>query len=256
MLPVRAASLGGGRPVPTRCTSAEAYGVVVAEIEVGDVLETVLLGSFLDGVLRIWRGDGRAECRRVVTPRPLSQSLALGVLARTSPEPNRFREVALLDEMRATLVLMERPRADGDEDRAAAGSLPLAAELCEAPAVADETWVGWGRWLGTAIVAAAERGEYVVVETGGWEAIREPYALAGVLPGPNGEALSYIEAAPAPTLPPWPPQEGASGGSVSAPATAESLGVAGILAAQAVALWARTPLDAVLTFGRYPRAAT
>jgi hypothetical protein len=47
-------------------------------------------------------------------------------------------------------------------------------------------WTEWGLWLEHVIVTAASRVEYVVVETGTWDAVPEPYALMGVFPSPAG----------------------------------------------------------------------
>ncbi len=41
----------------------------------GDVLETVLLGPLLDGRLRLWRSDGKAETVRVVEPKQFANLL-------------------------------------------------------------------------------------------------------------------------------------------------------------------------------------
>jgi hypothetical protein len=222
----------------------------VTEVQQDDVLETVILGAFLDGVLRIWRNDGRPECRRVVDRQFLSKVLAKGFLARTSPEPNRFREVALLDERTSTLMLMERPISTGQD--VSVGGMSIVTELCDLPSCDTTDWVEWGRWLGTVIVSAVERREFVVVERGGWEDTAEPRVLAGVLSAEDGEAVACIEAVPAPTTPPWATEGDTAGGSISASANAESLSVAGILAAQAVALWVRSPLEVVLTFAVAP----
>lgn len=215
----------------------------------GGTLETVLLGCALDGLLRLWRSDGRRECRRVADADELTV-LGRGALARTSLEPNRFREVALLDPETGGLVLSRRSPAAADAPDPVADGPVLATEAAAEPALTSSTWMEWGRRLSDIIVAAAQRGELVVVERGGWEVVRRPYVLASVLVDGDGGETSYVEALPAPTGDPWPPPLPNGSASLSAPASRETLSVAGILAAQAVSFWAGSPLDVVLTFVR------
>jgi hypothetical protein len=50
---------------------------------------------------------------------------------------------------------------------------------------------------------------------------------------------------------PWTESTGEGpGSSLSAPATKDNVAVAGLLAIQAIEIWASSPLDVVLTFGR------
>jgi hypothetical protein len=78
------------------------------ELSAGGMLETVLLGGLHGDVLRIWRAGGDAEFRHVRPVELVTNLLGLGVLTRTSSEPNRFREVGLLDVASGTLLLTRR----------------------------------------------------------------------------------------------------------------------------------------------------
>jgi hypothetical protein len=219
----------------------------------GAELETVLLGGLCQDVLRVWRGDGQAEGRKIDDPEVVARALGRGVLARTSHEPNRFREVGLLDADGDQLVLMGRATAKPGAEQITTGANTVRAHPSSTPPRDVDPWMAWGQWLGDIVLAAAARAEYVVVETGGWDAVSEPYVLLGVFPDEEGEWLSRVEAAPPPAGDPWtPPADGQTASSLLAPATRDNVSVAGILAIQAIPLWAETPLDVVLTFGRHP----
>ena len=223
------------------------------DLRPGTELETVLLGSLCGDILRIWRGGGQAEGRQLELPAVVAGALGRGVLARTSPEPNRFREVGLLDAQKDVLILLGRGHAKPGADHVSAGAQTVSAQPAPTPPPDQASWTTWGRWLGGVVLDAAGRGEYVVVETGGWDAVNEPYVLLGVFPGQAEKWFSRVEAAPAPTGLPWTaPADGRIGSSVSALATPETVSVAGLLAIQAIGMWARTPLDVVVTFGHHP----
>jgi hypothetical protein len=74
----------------------------------GDELETVLLSAFCDGCLRLWRSEGTSAVRRVEEEATAVQVLGRGVIARTRSEPNRYREVGLLNANRQVLSFPER----------------------------------------------------------------------------------------------------------------------------------------------------
>ena len=155
-----------------------------------------------------------------------------------------------------------------------------------------QTWKDWGNWLNAVVLDAASRGEYVVIDKGGWEpgagwwsSGAEPYVLLGVFHkkrvevdplrgvmqqkqleldlgrSATGEARetqnweSIAEAKPAPSVKPWPDAKAGGGATISAPANADTVGVAGTVGAMAVSGWARTPLDVVLTFCTNPSGA-
>ena len=202
----------------------------------GERSESVLLGCLVKEHLRLWPSDGRAECVRVLHPSDLRAALAHGVAPRTSLVPGRFREAGRL-EPSGTLRI---------------GKQKFAVEVSEEPAVSQELWVAAAEVFQDAAAAAIGRGEYLVVETGGWEIEQEPFAIAGARE-PRGKWLVYVEAVPAPLAPSWPPPiEGKVGRGICAPAEPETLAALGPLIADATSSWARSPLDVVLTFGRQP----
>ena len=216
----------------------------------GSTLETVLLGPCIDGTLRLWRGDGTAELRSVEDPEVVRASLGVGRLARTSPEPSRFREVAMLDADTGTLVLLERPHASGaPASSVEVGGIQMATQRRSAPPSSPGAWRAAADAIRDAVVAAVGRGEFVVVEPGGWAPGAEPYALAIVVPGDDGTPMSHVEAVPTPTGDLWPE---VARGPLRAPATQSSLAVVGLLLGQAIAGWAPSPFDIVLTFGSNP----
>ena len=108
-------------------------------------------------------------------------------------------------------------------------------------------------WLQAAATTAVQRGEFVVVETGGWEVVPWPYALAIVMRNEHGDWTTSIEAEPAPHAPLWrEPDPDQRAATMKAGTTADSLSVVGLLLAQAVASWSDSPFDLVLTFGPAP----
>jgi hypothetical protein len=225
--------------------------------DAGAQLETVLLGAVCGDTVRLWRGDGSPELRRLDRPAELAALVGRGELARTpTPDPERFREAALLDTHEDLLIALARPRS-GDGAVATAPALaPLRAVRVDAAPSQAELWGEWAERFGAIALSCAQRGEYVVIETGGWEQVSEPYVLVAVLPGEDGMPVSVVEAFPAPDDAPWSgPADGAGGATLTAPATRDSVSVAGLLAAPAAMQWAASPLDLVLTFGRLPEAS-
>jgi hypothetical protein len=203
--------------------------------EPDDHPETVQLGCLVEGHLRLWRADGRAECVRLRDPADLRVLLASGRAPRTPLAARRFREVGRLD---GSVLLI--------------GHRPFAIETCEEPSPSDALWSAAADVFQAAAAEAIARGEFLVVEPGGWHAKDEHYALAGATRTP-GEWLLRVEAVPAPRAPSWPePPEGESGWGVAAPAEPAALAALGSLLADAVSMWAMSPLDVTLTFGTQP----
>lgn len=212
------------------------------------MLETVLVGPCIDGWLRVWRADGVAALLEVDDAEVVRSWLGVGRLARTSPEPTRFREVAMFDAATETLLLMARPRGESATTVQAPGA-QLHTRACAEPPADAARWRAAADGIRDAVVAAVGRGEFVVIEPGGWEPGTEPYALAIVVPGEDGTPMSHLEAVPTPTGGLWPE---VARGPLRSPATASSLAVVGLLLGQAVEAWARSPFDTVLTFGTNP----
>jgi hypothetical protein len=197
--------------------------------------ETVLLGCLVEEHLRLWRADGRAECVRLRNPADLRALLARGRAPRTPLAARRFREIGRLE--RSVLLI---------------GHRPFEVEVCEDPPASDALWSAAAEVFQAAAADAIARGEFLVVEPGGWKPKSERYALAGATRTP-GEWLLRVEAVPAPRAPSWPePPEGESGWGVAAPAEPAALAALGSLLADAVSMWAMSPLDVTLTFGTQP----
>ena len=221
-----------------------------AEPLVGATLETVLLGPLLDGRLRYWLADGAAQLAAVDDEARLRRLMARGALARTGPEPGRFREVALLHSDSRTLHVVERLRPADQHGATAAGtqfSLSAADEILPA----TDLWRTAADWWRDAFLSATARGEFIVIEPGGWAPGSEPFVLAIVRRAADGTWQSYLEAAPVPPGPLWPASTG-PGSTIHAPMSAQNLGVSGLLIADAVRGWVATPLDTVITFGTNP----
>ncbi|MDQ1511546.1 MAG: hypothetical protein QOG50_3390 [Actinomycetota bacterium] len=202
---------------------------------VGGESETVLLGCLIKEHLRLWRSDARGECVRPLHPSALRAFLARGLAPRASLEPARYREFGRLEAAGVLVV----------------GNRPFAVETCAEPEVSDALWTAAAAVFQEAAADALERGEYIVVEPGGWEPTGEIYAVAGARRTPGGEWFLYVEASPAPRAPSWPePPEGQPGWGVTTPADPEALAALGDLLADAVSMWAASPLDVVFTFGK------
>ena len=99
---------------------------------------------------------------------------------RTLLEAERFREVGRLDGAGVLLI----------------GRRPFAIEVCDEPPASDALWAAAAEVFQAAAADAIARGEFLVVEPGGWTPQAERYALAGATRTP-GEWLLRVEAAPA-----------------------------------------------------------
>lgn len=220
----------------------------------GDHLATAMLSPPVLGAVRTWNG---ASVLWLLPPgRELDWSdIGRGALARTEVEPGRYREVGLLSD-RGALVLLDRHGTHlamglSSQD---AQTLPLR-PANELPGDASTAWHAFGSWLGAVAVDAARRGEVLLVERGGWPHQPEPYALFGILRSESGQATSHVEASPAPSTlqPPWAAaQRSGDVGVLGAPATLETVAAAGEVLASAVSTWASSPWDTCVTFAPNP----
>jgi hypothetical protein len=205
----------------------------------GERSESVLLGCLVNDHLRLWRSDGQPECVRVSDPSELRASLARGIAPRTSLVPGRFREAGRLDGAGVLRIARQE----------------FTVEISEEPAVSQALWEAAADVLQDAAADAIGRGEYLVVEPGGWDTAAEPYAQAGARRA-DGEWNLYVEALPSPRAPSWPdPLEGQPGWGVEAPAEPDTFAALGGLLTDAIAAWAASPFDVVLTFGKQPDGA-
>ena len=132
------------------------------------------------------------------------------------------------------------------------GNRPFAVEACADPPASEAMWAAAAEVFNDAAASAIARGECVVAEPGGRSPTDasepEVFAAAGARRAP-GDWSVYVEAVPAPRRPSWPePPAGQAGWGVAAPAEAESISMVGELVAEAVSMWAASPLDVVLTY--------
>jgi hypothetical protein len=195
----------------------------------------VLLGCLVEEHLRLWLAAGRADFVRLLDPADLRAVLARGRAPRTPLPTRRFREVGHFD---GSVLLI--------------GHRPFEVEPCDEPPASDELWAAAAEVFQSAAAEAIARGEFLVVEPGDGRAKTGYYALAGATRTP-GEWLLRVEAVPAPRAPSWPePPEGQEGWGVAAPAEPAALAALGSLLADAVSMWAMSPLDVTLTFGTQP----
>ncbi len=221
----------------------------------GQTLETALLSPVVEGHVRGWvKGD--SVVWRLDDPERARRLLGRGVVARTSIERGRFREVGLVARSAGTLLLPSRLHTESaapDQALAGAQAIPIA-EKPSAPQTSAAAWAELCEWLRAVLPEAVARGEFVVIERGGWEPHPEPFAFAMCAPGPRGW-MSHVEAAPPPgegSLWPRVSQRDQKGQTVSAPASIENLRGAAALLVDAVAHWAASPLDIAVTFGTSP----
>lgn len=127
----------------------------------GDKLETVLLSVIHDGCLRIWRSKGVPEVRRLDAEGAAVVQKVLGrsVFARTSPEPNRYREVGLLDAENQLLCLPDRMMIKNGASNIKTWTRICRATLTTPPGPMDiQAWKDWGNWLNVVILDAASWG--------------------------------------------------------------------------------------------------
>lgn len=236
------------------------------------VVVSVELSPVTGGLLRTWTDTG-SRLWQVWGGDVLEESMGRGRLARTEVEPQRYREVGLLEDPSAStppgiarLFLPARWQASSTE--ASSPDLEMACEprLLSPVAAADlsghvnRLWPGFVEDLSKVCVEAAERGEVLLLERGAVAHASWPYVLFPVTPGIDGAWISQLEVSPAPgpETRGWDQaargrnEDGTDGASVSAPATFETVRGAGFLLAVAAAQWAATPQDLVITYTAAP----
>jgi hypothetical protein len=218
-----------------------------------DATEIVLLGPLVNSQLRLWRSDGRAECVRVPEAGRLARLLGRGVVARTDAGPVGSREVGLFDAQTHLLAVQDRSDARNPNGERAFLEAPFEVEACDEPPASEDIRVAFVMWLQDAATAAVSRGEVLVVEPGGWESAPERYALARALRADDSWVLN-VEATPAVrSSPGWvEPNDGPTGSAMDAAADTHAWADLGPLLFEAIATWASSPLDVVLTFEPNP----
>jgi hypothetical protein len=224
----------------------------------GGVVQTVMVGPPIGGCVALWDGENRRSVWTVDEPVRMASELGHGRISRTGVEPSRFREVGLFDPHAATLLLPERTRRNDRDDprrielRGSVYRLSPAPDPQPPPAA--DPWDELAAWLSDVFLDAASRGEFIVIERGGWDAPQSPYVLA-IRTLRDGAARWLVECAPRPEPPSLWEIAGASspdGATVSAVAAPDTIRAGGRLAVDAAARWASSPHDLGLTFGVAP----
>jgi len=261
--PLGTFAIGGGRTprlfaypdAPHHDASAEGqenFAFVISETSresvVGDVGRIAMLSPVVDGEIGIWTDQGYTLWR-VDEPEKLAAAMGKGAVARTGVEPNRFREVGMLMES-GILLLPARMKRDQKPTEARSFGLSRVPR----PEDSQQRWNEFARWLGTAALSAARRGEFLVVENGGWDHQPHPYALFMCMKS-DEIWVSHLEVSPSPnpgTLPWASPPDNPAVATATATATEPVVAVAGHVLAGAISEWARSPLRLAVTYGPNP----
>jgi hypothetical protein len=220
---------------------------------VGGVMHTVLVGLPIGGYLPLWQNNA-VSYWRMTDPDVVRGRLGVGVESRSEIDGLRFREAAMLEPDRHTLVLMDRYRdKTGNLGGTSVQLIPATEE--EAYRAADDRALSelYG-WLGDVALAASERGEFVAVGTGGWNVSLTPTVLF-MLRTDGRDWHSVVETSPVPVdAPLWREQQPISGDTQSLvwPATDRNIRAAGLLTRFAVATWSLHPFQLGLSFGPNP----
>jgi hypothetical protein len=224
-------------------------------LSAGQTLKTAMVSPVVAGHVRVWT-DGETSIWRVHDAAGAMGLLGRGVVVRTGVERDRYREVGMIDPDAGVLLFPERLRAataEPSELLGVAKAFSVSREQAR-PSTKAEHWRELHDWLRVVVPAAVERGEFVVIERGGWDHQAEPFAFVMCAPGESGWR-AHIEAVPSPPEgSSWPPKASADqpGQTVSAPATPENVRAAAILLVDAIIGWAESPMDVAVTFGTSP----
>lgn len=222
----------------------------------GDVLSTVVVGPPMGGHLALWHDDGAVSYWRVTDSPSPRDRLGQGGVARSEVASRRFREVGLFNAENAVLILPDRyGSADGQVSGVPVQLAPSAPEAAR-DAAGQEDPVEFFQWIGALALAAARRGEFVAVESGGWDIPFAPYVLMMAMHAPDGTWYSHVETGPVPDgAPVWrdrPPDPGATSQVLGGPARADTIAAAGHLAGFAIGTWQAHPFELGLSFGPSP----
>ncbi|MFI7674538.1 hypothetical protein [Actinophytocola sp. NPDC049390] len=222
-------------------------------VEEGDVLHTVLVGLPLAGYLPLWREDG-VTYWRMSDPDAVRARLGTGVESRSEIDSRRFREAAMFSPSRGTLFLMDRYRDETGHLGGTSTQLLPATEEEAFAAVDDKALSELYTWLGEVVLASVRRGEFVAVESGGWQVPMTPVLLM-MLRTDGREWHSVVEASPVPAgAPVWRDQQPVEGKTqvLASPATDQTVRASGLLTRFAVAAWGAHPFRLGLSFGPNP----
>lgn len=222
-------------------------------VEEGDVLHTVLVGLPLAGYLPLWQENG-VTYWRMSDPEAVRTRLGAGVESRSEIDKRRFREAAMFSPSRGTLFLMDRYRDETGHLGGTSTQLTPATEEEAYAAVDDKALSELYTWLGEVVLASVRRGEFVAVESGGWEVPMTPVVLA-MLRTDGREWHSVVETSPVPEgAPVWRDQQPVEGNTqvLASPATDQTVRASGLLTRFAVATWGVHPFQLGLSFGPNP----
>ncbi|MGH3877878.1 MAG: hypothetical protein ACRDSK_12685 [Actinophytocola sp.] len=258
----------GGRPMPPpggpptapvgssqrmEISPSAGGGVPAQPVGAGETMHTVLIGLPVGGYLPLWHNNS-VSYWRMTDPDGVRSRLALGIESRAEIDNARFREAALFTPDRNTLFLMDRYRNGTGNLGGASTQLVPASEDEAFRAVDDKAISDLYTWIGDIVVAAGQRGEYVAIETGGWNVPVAPVVLI-MLRNDGREWHSVVETSPVPAgAPVWRDQQPVDGDTqlLASPANERTMRAAGLLTRFAVATWPMHPFQLGLSFGPNP----
>jgi hypothetical protein len=219
----------------------------------GNVMHTVLIGLPIGGYLPLWHNES-VSYWRMADPAGIRSRLGVGVESRAEIDNRRFREAALFAPDGNKLFLLDRHR-NGSGNLGGASTQLIPASEDEAYRAADDKAMSdlYG-WIGDVVLAAGQRGEYVAIETGGWNVPVTPVVLI-MLRTDGREWHSVVETSPVPHgAPVWRDQQPVDGDTqlLASPATDRTMRAAGLLTRFAVATWPMHPFQLGLSFGPNP----
>jgi hypothetical protein len=224
-----------------------------APAQEGDVLHTVLVGMPLAGYLPLWQEDG-VTYWRMSDPEAVRARLGAGVESRSEIDSRRYREAAMFSPARGTLFLMDRYRDENGNLGGTSTQLTPATEEEAFAAVDDKALSELYAWLGEVVLASVRRGEFVAVETGGWQVPMTPVVLT-MLRTDGREWHSVVEASPVPVgAPVWRDRQPVEGDTqvLASPATDQTVRASGLLTRFALSTWGTHPFRLGLSFGPNP----
>lgn len=218
-------------------------------VEIGDIASTVMLSPCVGGLVRTWDESDNATLWSVPDADFLLSRQGSGLLGRSLREEGRFIESGLLVANRQTLMLRGRFPTQADD-----GSMQLDGSMLQlepAAAPTESAIDDFRTLLSQAVRHCISSGEFLVVETGGWDAPTEPYCLFIVVEE-DGHQLNVIETAPQPLASEvWARHSvpGEVGTTLRAPLTPETIDIAPLVMIEAIATWGVEPWDLALVFG-------
>lgn len=220
-------------------------------LKVGDIASTVMLSPCVGGLLRTWNESNDTTMWSVPDAEFLLSMQGSGLLGRSVREEGRFIESGLLVSNRQTLMLRGRFAAQADDGSMQLGGSTLRLQPEVAPMVSaiDD----FRNLLSQAIRHCISRGEFLVVERGGWDGPQEPYCLF-IAVEEDGQWVNVIETVPQPgSSGVWAPhcRPGEAGTTLRAPMTQETIDMAPLVMIEAIATWGLQPWDLVLVFGAH-----